>query len=175
MADAIETNGDHYVQYGWGRSIHSLDAAGSGVSCETPACVAGFTIQFLGNPEGYRDWFKNNSDNRISMIRYAQDLLGLPQEWTDAIFRQGEWPWHWVYEPKHEFWNRWEGYNREKFASSKLYPAPGGRELGTFREGVSSPNHRQAATFLHRLADQFEVEQGVNKNVHNPVHVEVYE
>ena len=175
IADAVEKNGDHYVQFGWGAGIHKLDAAGSGVSCGTPACVAGFAVQFLGNPKDYEVWFKNDRDNRFSMIGYAQDLLGLPEEWTDAIFRNGEWPLHWVYEPKHRFWDNWESYNREKFVSSKLYPIPRGRSVNYDTEGVRTPNHKQAATFLRRLADQFEAEQGVNINVHNPVHAEVYE
>ena len=170
VADAIEANQLAYAQWAWGASVRNSEVAGTGVSCGTPACVAGFAVQFLGHPEVCKAKFEIGGDSISTiMMSYAGHLLGLPKEWARAIFRHGEWPLHWVYEPEHEFWDSCSDRTKRISPSTKL-------RIGSYFSGiVRTPDPYQAATFLRRLADQFEAEQGVNVNEHNPVHVEVYE
>ena len=151
VADAIESNQDDYEQSEWGLGSREPSAAGAGISCETPACVAGFTVQFLGNFEEYATRKLSNSFSPDILVDYAQELLGLPPSWADAIFRYGTWPNHWVYPPKKD---------------ARLY---------AFCIGTIIPTAMEAAEFLRRLADQFEQEQGANENVRKPVEVTVYE
>ena len=174
IADTIEMNGNFYTQQGWGQAIRDAGIAGSGTSCGTPACVAGFTVQFLGDREGYEMYFRNAKDNRYSLIEYASVLLGLTREWAGAIFLHGEWPLHWVYEPGHEYWKGCSSLIREHTPSHKLHLTT--RKFGDLipYEAARAPTHQQAATFLRRLADQFEAEQGVNMNKDAPITAEVY-
>ena len=154
IADVLEMNTHKYSQNSFGESWEKPEVAGTGFNCDTPACVAGVAVQFLGDEEGLRKhqkWahdnapiapfdYKKNFD-KLGLTKYAQELLGLPEDWTRAMFDYASWPSTWCRKNNSRITpNRW--------LNGKL----------------KEPNAEQAATFLRKLAEQFEQEQGANVN-----------
>ena len=132
VADAILEFGDLYDQWDYGITEvqNGYKHAGQGVhNCNTPACVAGFTVQLLGNPEEYKKVC--GCPMPTNTAQYAMYLLGIPYNYFSNLFTN--WPEHW-YED--------EGY---------ILP-----EVKDSFEGYVTPDHKDAHRILHRLADQFD-------------------
>ena len=139
VADAILRYGDLYDQGTYGETFSEIEnddymkdayeQAGVGMhNCDTPACVAGFTVQIFGEPNEYRKMAPDFADTSI----YAQHLLGLNDNWACHIFHS--WPRHWNNEDAEEL-----------------------KPFTWLVEGIiSAPDARQAHKILYRLADQFD-------------------
>ena len=135
VADMIELHQNMYHQGMWGDSDENIEIAGTGISCGTPACIAGFAVQFLGNREEYE---KNcdYADGSWSHItpNYATYLFGLDDNWSDCLFEH--------------FWHsQW-------LEDGKLEPLAGDDDDNSFQ-----PSYIDAVRILRRLADQFEEEE----------------
>ena len=154
IADAIEMNGKMYNQGVYG-ICDRPELAGTGLQCGTPCCVAGFAVLLLGDKEELlnecaplRDKYsKTNHINhwKLGLSIYASKLLGLSKLWKRAVFDYPSWPEAWV----------------DENYTDKLKLLPDRPCIG-YR--MVKPNAEQAASFLRRLADQFEQEQGPNVN-----------
>lgn len=145
IADTIELHEEMYDQDTFGETQTNYEVAGTGVSCGTSCCVAGFVVQFLGEPLGLRKYQRECPVDKIDKQtwNYARELLSLPMEWADAIFNLMAWPKHWV-DPhyKYEITVDYQG-----------------------NEGEVYPSAEDAVIFLRRLADQFESEQNKTQQI----------
>ena len=136
VADAIEVYTKYFDQDKYGKVLDKSKAAGKGIEgCGTPACVAGFTIQFLGDPKELKEYKNNFNDDQQdeAVSDYAKNLLGLNDKWAKRMFKTCFWPNHWFGDAGVEM--RPEAINAE---------------------GSSSPSATSAIHILRKLADQFE-------------------
>lgn len=136
IADTIELHADLYRQHLFGDSQDNPEIAGTGVSCGSPCCVAGFVVQFLGNNEDFcNDYFRINLSSECTwkVWDYARDLLSLPYSWSCVIFEKSVWPSYW-FDPEYKgrFYNK------------------------NYNVCYKHPDAKEAVFFLRRLADQFE-------------------
>ena len=132
VADTIELNQNMYEQGSWGESDNHTKVAGTGMSCGTPACIAGFAVQFLGNPEEYEDNVDYMGGSRSpTTSNYATYLFGLDGDWSYALFESY---WH----------SQW-------LEDGELKPLSGDGDANSFE-----PSGADAVRILRRLADQFE-------------------
>ena len=149
IASCIDQYPDNFLQSHWGESEYDADVAGSGVSCGTPCCIAGFAVQFLGSEEGYRKCTPNNK-RLLPTGTYARHLLGLNPPWELALFFE-RWP------------NAW-------LTSKKIDPTDSSNVNSMMSwEDAFTPTPKDAAIILRRLADQFEEEFGVNEEAKKEV------
>ena len=136
VADAIEVYTEYFNQNQYGNAMDKNKAAGKGIEeCGTPACVAGFTIQFLGDPKKLKKYKKSLNDDQQgkAMSNYARDLLGLDDKWATRMFKNSSWPNHWFGD-----------------AGVKMRP----ELIGS--ENSNVPRATSAIHVLRKLADQFE-------------------
>ena len=169
IADAIEMNDKMYDQYNFGSVWKEPELAGTGLQCNTPCCVAGFTVLLLGDEKGLKEeqdrviltkpsLYRKNL-YKVGLSNYAKSLLGITVEWSKSIFDCATWPAIWADED-----------STIKLVTERNYDCD-----------FIYPTAEQAAFFLRRLADQFEEEQGSNVNTesvhkiftHTPELVEV--
>lgn len=153
IADAIELNEKMYNQRDFGATPFKPELAGTGLQCDTPCCIAGFTVQLLGNMDDLveeqvaaipivRNTGRLNIKEGVS--RYAQKLLGLSDNWRKSLFNCPSWPACWL------------DKNKTPITSNRISI--------TVQSEFLIPTAEQAAYVLRRLADQFEEEQGANEN-----------
>ena len=145
VATAIGKSPKLYDQGFWG-SLHS---------CDTPACVAGWTISLLGSVEEFEAFEEAVVEHakRISYVEspsyisgYASYLLGLRQEISRSIFYTFNWCIEWR--------------NGSSETLEDVYKA--------YANGndIEPPTAEEAAVFLNNLADILEEAYGINKNEH---------
>ena len=135
VADAILQYENKFSHTAWGGVLMSRKVAGTGASCGTTACVAGFTIQFLGDQTEWDNLMWKGS--HFSISEYALHLLKLGKEWNKTLFYS--WPKEWL-NPE----------SRIEVVETRL----DSRRLSDF----FMPNPQQVYEVLHRLADQLEAE-----------------
>ena len=136
VADAIEVYTEYFDQFSYGKAKNKSKVAGKGIKeCGTPACVAGFTVQFLGNPKELDKYKKSVGDDQEgdAVSNYARDLLGLNNRWSRRMFKTFHWPNHWFGD-----------------AGVEMIPEQ------TSEDGTSTPSAYSAIHVLRKLADQFE-------------------
>lgn len=159
IADKIEKHPFYFCQSTLGPAQANRKHIGSGISTGSSACVAGFTVQFLGTVDGYEgmkleflqrgvDFFRDDAYGSVygqcDVERYASVLLGLPSEWAKAIYTT-VWPRSWINE------------------SVELEPSP--IINSTYWSGRNLyPKSNDAAFFLRRLADHLEDKTRVRSN-----------
>ena len=143
IADTIGLHQKIYNQSVYGVCANNPGEAGEGASCGSPCCIAGFTVQFLGTPEGVikhrsKEMATGYSSWKSNAVRgYAAELLGLDRAWEIAILNYGIWPEHWFMDGKQKL-------------SSRRLPGDGYKQ---------EPNADDAVSFLNRLADQFDKDE----------------
>ena len=135
VADMIELNQNMYDQGVWGSSDECTEIAGTGISCGTPACIAGFAVQFLGNPNEYEENVDYTGGGwSHATPNYATYLFGLDDDWSSSLFES--------------YWNsQW-------LKDGELKPLFGDDDDYSFE-----PSDVQAVRILRRLANQFEAEE----------------
>ena len=159
VADMIERNSNMYNQVVWGDANYSADVAGQGIdhNCGTPACIAGFAIQYAGEKNAFMEVIESNGyvnestrgkgdvDSSTwgkSIIEYGLHILGLENNKDNAKLFSTHWPEEWLDESK-----------------------PIRLEDGLTIEHESRPpnafipSSEDAVSVLRRLAYQIEVEQ----------------
>lgn len=143
IADCIRIDSLLFDHGSFGESECDTDVAGTGTSCETPACVAGFAVQFLGNPVEY-----GKRPFSLDPSKYAAHLLGLSHKWSDEIFNIGLWPEEWL--------------------DSEM-PIILESDRAICYDKYKLPTALEAEDFLNRLADQFDKEYGTPPEWEVPV------
>ena len=136
VADAILQYENKFSHTSWGGALLGKNVAGTGASCGSTACVAGFTVQFLGDET---EWSKLKWQGQCFAIsKYALHLLKLGEEWNETLFYS--WPKKWLIPESRIEVTEIDLANR--------------RGLPDF----FIPNPQQVHEVLHRLADQLEAE-----------------
>ena len=136
VADAILQYENKFSHASWGGALsNGRNVAGTGASCGSTACVAGFTVQFLGD---VTEWEKLMFQSRCFAIsEYALHLLKLGEEWNESLFYS--WPKEWL-NPE----------SRIEVVKIDL--------IDRNPPDFFTPNPQQVYEVLHRLADQLERE-----------------
>ena len=96
VADCIDMNHELYDQNTFGGVGEDHRRAGTGTSCGTAACSAGFIVQFLGNSERLQEikvniYLEQGPIGKVGVQKYAEELINIPQEWGKVIFQTLWW------------------------------------------------------------------------------------
>ena len=144
VADAILQYHDKFDHGAWGAALGTMgtSVAGSGTLCGTPACVAGFAVQYLGKRDQWEK-LRNASSSYYCVSEYALYLMKLDGKWGDSLFYS--WPRKWL---------------NPEIAITVTETPIGDREEDE-DDDFFWPNAEEAHHVLHRLADQFEEEAKV--------------
>lgn len=160
IASCIQHYPENYDQGTWGSSEFNAKFAGVGPSCRTPCCIAGFAVQYLGNPEEYIAEGELVIDKDRSLYRvstYASMLLGLTRGWSLLLFHS-RWPRIWLAKDMPLPVNLSDDEGVTMTARMKL------GEMLSFR-----PTTEEAVFVLNRLADHFENIYGANAETENRI------